>query len=223
MSGRAVPSWVEKIERILEMKPSAQTHVHHWLYRIISVCLLVAIFSGFSSAILAESPALTLSWFAQTLLNITIFSAYFGQGLHEESFGRFGDGFCQTGRKLRVISIVSLFTVFPFYCAVVTGFFADFGGHKYVRSFGRRFCRTGAGAVLRALHRLPLSQESEKHIEVRCSEQTRPTIAHRIAAAEHGRIYTTLCRMWRTGAAAPDQTYPNTGGKTIATLAAHTA
>jgi hypothetical protein len=29
--------------------------------------------------------------------------------------------------------------------------------------------------------------------------------------------------VWRTGAAPPDQTYPNTGGKTITTIAAHTA
>ena len=132
MDGRATASWIEKIERAMEMKPPSETHRPTWSYWLILISLSVAIFFGPLASITADSPALSLFWFAQTLVNVASFSTCLGDGLYAGVFGRVGNRLRQVGRKLRALSIASLFIMFPFYFASFGGEFADIGGQGYL-------------------------------------------------------------------------------------------
>ena len=134
MDGRVTASWIEKMERALEMKPPSETHRPIWLYWLILPSFSVAIFFGTLASITVDSPAFSLFWFAQTLLNTASFSGCLGDGLYAEAFGHFGSKLRQTGRKLRALSIVSLFIMFPLYCASFSGESAYVGGQKYLSS-----------------------------------------------------------------------------------------
>lgn len=132
MSSRTAAPWIEKLERFLEMKPPAMLPSQHWLYRIASVGFAFATLLAFLSAVFVETPTLTLLWFDNTLPNAILSGIFFGQGCYEGSFGRFGRGVHQTGRKLRAVAIVTLLAIFPFYCAIAAGSFGSIWGYGNV-------------------------------------------------------------------------------------------